>query len=275
MKLANRQDYYVWGRVAPEDASARLTHQHYLCTRLFGWLLHPAITSHLSKESLTHKRLIADIGCGNGIWVTELAMTLSDQDTQIVGFDIQTDLFPQEKNWSPNTEFRLWDAFDRLPKEYEGSFDVVNIRLIFGAVANGDPRPVLQNLIKMLRPGGYIQWLEYDFDNPVVAQGSRWSQMREFFTLCRNMHSNQWVVELDNILESQGMEEIVLQKVLPPKEMLKFWQDNWYVSIRELVRGVGNAQVDELWNACDAEKVRIGFCPIQTPIILVFGRKSG
>lgn len=48
------------------------------------------------------------------------------------------------------------------------TFDILHVRLITVVVKNNDPRPVLANLIKLLKPGGYIQWDEVDSMNCYV-----------------------------------------------------------------------------------------------------------
>lgn len=273
--MSSNASYYVWGRVTAEDASLRLTHQHFLITQLLGWLLHPGITAHWhSQQHFETPRRIADVACGNGVWATELAASRNvGEPVEVVGFDINDALFPRSENQRPDTKFAVWDAFKSPPKEDEGTFDVVNLRLLFGGIPNGDPRPILRNILKLLKPGGSLQWLEYDFDNPIIDPGSAWSRLPELFAQGRAGHSNQWVVELDNICREEGMEGMEMTTLLPHNEMLKFWQDNWYVSVRELVRGMKNSKVDEIWETLDKEKDSLGYCPGKVPVISVTGRK--
>lgn len=264
---------YVWGRVSPEDASARLTHQHFLCTRLFGWLIHPAITASWPSENPPTSKYVADIACGNGIWATEVAGSRISTELQVVGFDIKDDLFPREEERLSNVKFVLWNAFEPPPKEYEATFDIVNLRLIFGAISNGDPRPILRNMLRLLKPGGYLQWLEYDFDHPVTIRDSPWCRIGEMFTHVRATHSNQWVVQLDEICKEEGLEEVEVRTVLPKKEMLKYWQDNWYIGLQEFVKGMANPKIDELWASCNEERAALGYYSAKTPIVFAVGRK--
>jgi hypothetical protein len=48
-----------------------------------------------------------------------------------------------------NVSVREWDAFTEVPEDLVGQFDIVNLRL-FGFVIQGDPQPVLRNLIRLL-----------------------------------------------------------------------------------------------------------------------------
>lgn len=58
-----------------------------------------------------------------------------------------------------------WNLFQEPPPQFVGYFDVVHVRLITVVVKNNDPRPLLANLTKLLKPGGYLQWGEVDTIN--------------------------------------------------------------------------------------------------------------
>ena len=128
--------------------------------------------------------------------------------------------------------------------------------------------------MKLLKPGGSLQWLEYDFDNPVVAKESAWNQMQDMFRKSRGHHSNQWVASLGDICREEGLEQVEMIRALPQKSMLKFWKDLWYCSVKELVQGVRHPEVDALWKEFDKETTALGYVPIQTPIILVVAQKN-
>lgn len=61
-----------------------------------------------------------------------------------------------------------WNLFNEPPAEFIGYFDVVHVRLVTVVVKNNDPRPVLANLTKLLKPGGYLQWDETDTMNYTI-----------------------------------------------------------------------------------------------------------
>lgn len=42
------------------------------------------------------------------------------------------------------------DIYEPLPDKYVEKFDVVHLRLICAAIRDGDPLPILRNLLKML-----------------------------------------------------------------------------------------------------------------------------
>jgi SAM-dependent methyltransferase len=54
----------------------------------------------------------------------------------------------------------VMDSFTTdLPDSLVGKFDVVHVRAFTAVVKNNDPAPVIANAIKMLKPGGYLQWV--------------------------------------------------------------------------------------------------------------------
>jgi hypothetical protein len=141
---------------------------------------------------------IADVATGNGfvcsntwnlhdrvltprsIWLLDLARKLPST-TKLDGFDISLDQCPPQA-WLPdNVDLHTWNLLEAPPAKFVGAFDVVHIRLITVAVQNNDPRPILASLhsllsaycylnfghdiwltLRILEPGGYIQWDEAD-----------------------------------------------------------------------------------------------------------------
>lgn len=70
------------------------------------------------------------------------------------GFDISSSSFPAEE-WRPsNFNYHVWNAFEDLSETFIGAFDVVHVRTIYTAVVNNKVEPLVDNLIKMLKPGG-------------------------------------------------------------------------------------------------------------------------
>jgi hypothetical protein len=55
---------------------------------------------------------------------------------------------------------QLLDSTTAVPEALIGIHDVVHIRLLVPAVRKNDPRPILHNAIRMLKPGGLHQWKE-------------------------------------------------------------------------------------------------------------------
>lgn len=54
------------------------------------------------------------------------------------------------------------DAFAFVPEELHGQFNVVHVRTFCIVAKGGDPNPVAANLVKLVKPNGYLQRDEAD-----------------------------------------------------------------------------------------------------------------
>ena len=160
-------------------SSARLTYQHQLFVARQGFILHPTISaalglsgssssnatqprSHTSKDKIQ----ILDLATGNGIWAIDLNALYppksSARPIKITCLDINPSQFPPRATWPPNTTFSTYNIFADPPSEYVSQFDVVHIKFIVAVLWQDDTRAstALGNVVKMLKPGGWIQWCE-------------------------------------------------------------------------------------------------------------------
>lgn len=172
-----------------------------------------------------------------------------------------------------NIDYDLWDMYTSPPEKYRGAFDVVNIRLVFGAVKNNDPDPILKNLMQLLKPNGWIQWSEIDFDNPVAPEGSAYLRSAEMFTITRGGHSNAWIPKLGETFETMDLRDVKFRSEMPRPGTMKYWRDNWYIGLLNLVRVVNNEEVNKIWEDCERERGRVGM-GAAWPSIMVVGRKA-
>ena len=140
-------------------AAARLNFQFFLWKESLRFNIHPTIP--LPKHAW-----IADVATGTIIWLIDLAKEVDD--SHLDGFDIVLDQAPP-RQWLPvNIELRTWDIFSEVPHAFMEKYDIVHVRLLLFVVKDSDPCPILRNLIKMLKPGGYLQWDDYDSVNACV-----------------------------------------------------------------------------------------------------------
>ncbi|KAI0389635.1 S-adenosyl-L-methionine-dependent methyltransferase [Xylariaceae sp. FL0594] len=140
-----------------DEIPERLDEQHYITTKILGFLIHPNIPS----TSPTLK--IADIGTGTGFWLYDVAKTLSLPPTcQLVGYDITPSAFPrpEDNDMSANVTFRTQDMLQPFPESELGTYDIVAVRFVSSATTRREFAHAVGNLVSLLKPGGWLQWID-------------------------------------------------------------------------------------------------------------------
>lgn len=80
---------------------------------------------------------------------------------ELHGYDISSHFFPTEI--PKNMEFFILDAREPVPKELEGTYDLVHVRLLSMGLEASDWPWAVANLSRLLKPGGALQWEECNF----------------------------------------------------------------------------------------------------------------
>ncbi|KAM0815688.1 putative Methyltransferase domain-containing protein [Seiridium cardinale] len=223
------QDSYAFMRTC--NASARLTAQHYLWKDLLGYLLHPDIPARASDLKL------ADIATGNGIWLHDYARH-KPMSVELHGFDISLDQIGP-KPWRPaNIHMHTWNIFEDPDPRFIGYFDVVHVKLVTVVVRNDDPRPILANLSKLLKPGGYLQWDEVDTIGCSIktVPGVSARNLDQLFSQVRG--HDTWKYQLTNVLDENGYTESQLYTYEYPLGMASFWSDLYMTTWKEFADNV-------------------------------------
>lgn len=131
----------------------RLDEQHFFTTKIFGFLIHPNIPT----TSSTLK--IADIGTGTGIWLYDVAKSLPPT-CQLTGFDVKSSSFPQPQTWPSNVSFKTQDMLHPFPASEIETYDIVAVRFISSATTRAEWARAIENLLTLLKPGGWLQWID-------------------------------------------------------------------------------------------------------------------
>ncbi|KAI5357180.1 putative S-adenosyl-L-methionine-dependent methyltransferase [Septoria linicola] len=134
---------------AAEDDT--LKRQHGFITATLGYHIHPSIVRALSKDS--HLRpgdiKIADVSRGN------------QSDT---GVELPPSLAEAERT---RIQFGGSIATGRMKDDLRGQFDVVAVRLLHTNLRPDRFNEALDDLIALLKPGGWLQWIDWD---PMTAR---------------------------------------------------------------------------------------------------------
>ncbi|CAG8451729.1 445_t:CDS:2 [Paraglomus occultum] len=119
--------------------------------------------SHFSapvEEKLISGGRVLDVGCNPGTWLFEIASAYPLTD--FIGIDINP-LFPSPSDISQhNIKFVQADVLDKLPFE-DDSFDYIRMALFSNTFTHDEWQPALQELIRVLKPGGFIELMEPDY----------------------------------------------------------------------------------------------------------------
>ncbi|KAI8942785.1 hypothetical protein NX059_000828 [Plenodomus lindquistii] len=135
----------------------RLNFQHWTIKRICDGLIHPRIP-------LRSRASVADLGTGTAIWPIEVAeqMKATDIKGTIDGFDVSSEQYPPTNLLPANVNLHVQDAFGTFPSKYISHFDLVNIRGFVSFTRLPAAEKLLRNVSQILKPGGYLQWIDLD-----------------------------------------------------------------------------------------------------------------
>ncbi|KAI9349315.1 S-adenosyl-L-methionine-dependent methyltransferase [Zopfochytrium polystomum] len=166
--------------VLPSDAVERdrLTLQHTQIASLFGGIFHAPVAALLErgggddggKEDAAVR--VLDMGCGGGVWTREMAAAFPK--TEFVGADIMSyaggAVFESDP---PNLRFVTENVVTgtSFPDHH---FDLTFQRLLFLGIPSGGWDATLKELVRVTKPGGYIEFVETDMEiydaGPILRQ---------------------------------------------------------------------------------------------------------
>ncbi|KAI0532011.1 hypothetical protein GGR58DRAFT_518068 [Xylaria digitata] len=145
-------------------SSTRLHLQHYLWQNTTRFLLEPRIQASIEQ----HQQIkVADLGCGNGVWLADLGYELSQKHipAQLNGYDINEGNFPPPAFLPASVTLTKLDVLSGIfPLEAIGAFDVVHIRAFSSIIIDNNTTNLLSAALSLLKPGGWIQWEEWGTD---------------------------------------------------------------------------------------------------------------
>lgn len=226
--------------------SARLHLQHFLVQNTIGYLLEPAIEKSILDTHQGQQLKVADLACGNGIWLSELhtSLTKANISAQLDGFDINPINFPDPAYLPYSVSLKQLDILTKpLPAELIGVYDIVHIRAFVSIVLDGDVKPVLSVASQLLKPGGFLQWEESRGDNFIVeAPSPQMSkaacdsvvQILKAGAEARGIRPNDWVDALDSHLGQNGFQNARLRRHEKRRQDYKGWTEDYLMVWDEL-----------------------------------------
>jgi SAM-dependent methyltransferase len=125
-------------------------------------------------------RAVLDVGTADGLWMRDVQSSIPSPPHgthAFTGTDINQSFFPTS---SPSTiRYIKQDIKAPLPPSWQASFDLVNLRMILIAAGSGSAqRTVINEHIKLVKPGGWIQIGDCDRICPTpVAENPHYHDM--------------------------------------------------------------------------------------------------
>ncbi|GFF39398.1 hypothetical protein IFM46972_05873 [Aspergillus udagawae] len=206
MTITSSSPEYVFTRDYLDNN--RINLQHYLVVQLFGYRIHPSIP----VKDVRNLR-IADVGTGTGIWLTDLADEFP-ATVQLDGLDISFDAAPPRDWLPPNMSLHHWDIKADVPEHLVGVYDVVNVRHFVFVLQQADLKGVLDNLFKLLKPGGYLQWTDFDMSslrvekiNPDIKVDAQ-VKLMELFQANDTRLRSAWGASLPSLFAQSGFTNV-------------------------------------------------------------------
>ncbi|CEJ54912.1 hypothetical protein PMG11_01199 [Penicillium brasilianum] len=156
-----------------EDESHRLDEQHHFITEVSKG---PIVKSIPRTELFA----FADVGTGTGIWLKEIIELMRYMPAAFPryyrGLDISEAQFPST---SEDIDFAVQDITKPPLLQDRNRYDLVHVRMLVGAIKESDFGTVLANLMALLKPGGYLQWVEFDILSLLEGNGAEYPKFKE------------------------------------------------------------------------------------------------
>ncbi|KAK0432282.1 S-adenosyl-L-methionine-dependent methyltransferase [Armillaria borealis] len=99
---------------------------------------------------------VLDSGTGSGAWALSLAEEVPSS-VSLTAIDIQSKIFPE--SFPPNVVFLLHSVTD-LPSQWTDTYSLVNQRFLYGALTGPQWEVTLDELHRVVAPGGWVQLVE-------------------------------------------------------------------------------------------------------------------
>lgn len=261
---------YWHANIRSFKTSTRLHLQHFLVQNTLGFLLDNEIELSINPSSQVR---VADLGCGNGVWLTDLSSTFAQNgvSAQLDGYDINPFNFPDPSHLPKSVSLRKLDILrEPIPNELLGTYDIVHVQGFTSLVVNSDVTPLLSVVLGLLKPGGFLQWVEVPTDEFAVDSPSAEASKVACDTMIHSLKGianaqgigGPWVTKLDQCLSTNGFDSVRMYIKDKRPQDLKAWTEDYLMVLEELAMFLPSRESEpharitrEAWSELFAEAV--------------------
>ncbi|KAF2166432.1 hypothetical protein M409DRAFT_23074 [Zasmidium cellare ATCC 36951] len=171
-------------------------------------LLDPAIP--IGDEPL----IVADVATGTGVWALEVAERFPN--LTIEGLDINLNETPP-KAWLPsNVTFREFNLLEDIPEELVERYDIVHVQFVMIFVLDSNVHAVIQRLLRMLKPGGYLQWTDSNSNRyswHTATTGQEPTEVIKLYTMAQDIvgkrsQNLKWLNNFEDLFKRSGLKDV-------------------------------------------------------------------
>ena len=197
------------------------------------------------------KRLTGPVITTHRVWLTDLS-TRFPSTVQLAGIDVSFNAAPPPE-WLPaNMTLQHWDIREPVPAELVGVYDIVHIRNFAFVLRDEEIPDVLDKLVQLAKPGGYVQWGEADVASFRIEKMNPENEvpaLTKLLALSQGQDSRlkpTWVPGLAGLFETRGRLEAVEADVRDMPHHLALFNHECNLLVHELItRTTQNQEVKE------------------------------
>ena len=118
-----------------------------------------------------------------------------------------------------------------------GRYDFIHIRLLVLAIEQIQVPLILRSVLKMLKPGGYLQWDDLDVMNMGVKKVDSTVPSPALDELVMMSNPNgryNWTVEIKKVMEEEGFQNVSLDLIGDPPELVRPFNELHLMSMEEI-----------------------------------------
>ncbi|RAH51864.1 S-adenosyl-L-methionine-dependent methyltransferase [Aspergillus piperis CBS 112811] len=256
--------------------NVRINAMHQLVGQVYQGHIHPRICT------ANPEMRIADVGTGTAIWLTDLASKLPES-VRLDGLDVSFDAAPLREWLPPNVTLHYWDVKSPVPEHLVGAYDLVNVRFFTIVLRNSEIKDALNNLSRLLKPGGYLQWTDADMSSirPVKIRPDISDEpLKRFETVLRGNDERfytSWVPDLGTRFQEAKFVDVDVDRRDPPHYIAQSLFETVMVALEVFTRNkdMNEQKVQELRTTIrDAAKASREGSYLQYTYYRVIGRKA-